>query len=132
RAGVPAITALAGLDDLVAPVLQIAEVRTVAADDCWMSMCYRQDSVALHFTWVLDPGAVRPVAAAVEERLVPLGARPHRGKGVGMAPRAGRARYPRWGDFRALARPPPPPGKVRTDFMEPSFPPRLTIETVAG
>jgi len=127
QAAVPAITTLAGLGDLFAPVLQIAEIRTVAADDCWMSMCYRQVSVALHFSWELDPGAVRPVVAAVEERLVPLGARPHWGKVFGMAPRAVRARYPRWDDFRALARSLDPAGKFRNDFMDAYFPRGLGI-----
>jgi alditol oxidase len=122
QAAGPAVTALAGLGDLFAPVLQIAEIRTVAADECWMSPCYRQDSVALHFTWALDPAAVRPVVAAVEERLVPLGARPHWGKVFAMTPRAVRARYPRWDDFRALARSLDPAGKFRNDFMDTYFP----------
>jgi xylitol oxidase len=122
HAAVPAITALAGLRGLFAPVLQAAEIRTVAADECWMSMCYRQDSAAFHFTWALDPGAVRPVIAAIEERLVPLGARPHWGKLSGMAPGAVRARYPRWDDFRALARSLDPAGKFRNDFMDAYFP----------
>jgi len=122
RAAVPAITALAGLGDLLAPVLQIAEIRTVAADECWMSMCYGQDSVALHFTWALDPGAVGTAVAAVEERLVPLGARPHWGKVFGMAPPAVRARYPRWDDFRALARSLDPAGKFRNGFIDGCFP----------
>jgi len=122
QAAVPAITALAGLGGLLAPVLQIAEIRTVAADEGWMSTCYRQDSVALHFTWALDPGAVRPVVAAVEERLVPMGARPHWGKVFGMAPRAVRARYPCWDDFRARARSLDPAGKFRNDFLDAYFP----------
>ena len=122
QAAVPALTALAGLGDLLAPVLRIAEIRTVAADECWMSTCYRQDSVAMHFTWALDPAAVRPVVAAVEERLVPLGARPHWGKVFGVEPQAVRARYPRWDDFRALARSLDPAGKFRNDFMDTYFP----------
>jgi alditol oxidase len=122
QAAVPAIAALAGLGDLFAPVLQIAEIRTVAADECWMSMCYRQDSVAFHFTWALDPAAVRPVVAAVEGRLGPLGARPHWGKVFGMAPGAVRARYPRWDDFRDLAGSLDPEGKFRNEFMDRYFP----------
>lgn len=122
QAAAPALTALAGLGDLFAPVLQIAEIRTVAADECWMSMCYRQDTVAFHFTWALDPEAVRPVVAALEERLVPLGARPHWGKVFGMAPPAVRACYPRWDDFRALAGSLDPAGKFRNDFMDRYFP----------
>jgi xylitol oxidase len=122
QAAVPAIEALSGLGELFAPVLQISEIRTVAADEAWLSTAYRQDSVALHFTWVLDTGAVLPVIAAVERELVPLGARPHWGKVSGMAPEAVRARYPRWDDFRALARSLDPAGKLRNDFIDRYFP----------
>ncbi len=121
QAAVPAIEALSGLGELFAPVLQISEIRTVAADEAWLSTAYRQDSVALHFTWILDTGAVLPVIAAVERELVPLGARPHWGKVSGMAPEAVRARYPRWDDFRALARSLDPAGKLRNDFMDRYF-----------
>jgi len=122
QAAVAAIGALSGLGELFAPVLRISEIRTVAADEAWLSMAYRQDSVAFHFTWILDPGAVRPVIAAVERELVPLGARPHWGKVSGMAPRAVRARYPRWDDFRDLARSLDPAGKFRNDFTDAYFP----------
>ena len=122
RAAVPAIEALAGLGDLLAPVLQISEIRTVAADDAWLSTAYHQDSVAFHFTWILDPGAVRPVIAAIERELAPLGARPHWGKVFGMSPGEVRARYPRWDDFRALAHSLDPQGKFRNDFMDRYFP----------
>ena len=123
QAAVPAIEALSGLGELFAPVLQISEIRTVAADEAWLSTAYRQDSVALHFTWILDTGAVLPVIAAVERELVPLGARPHWGKVSSMAPEAVRARYPRWDDFRALTRSLDPAGKLRNDFMDAYFPP---------
>jgi xylitol oxidase len=122
QAAVPAIEALSGLGELFAPVLQISEIRTVAADEAWLSTAYRQDSVALHFTWILDTGAVLPVIAAVERELVPLGARPHWGKVSGMVPEAVRARYPRWDNFRALARSLDPAGKFRNDFMDAYFP----------
>jgi xylitol oxidase len=122
RAAVPAIEAMTGLGELLAPVLQVSEIRTVAADEAWLSTAYRQDSVAIHFTWALDPGAVRPVVAAVEKELVPLGARPHWGKVHGMAPQAVRARYPRWDDFRALAQALDPAGKFRNDFIDAYFP----------
>ena len=122
QAAIPAIEALTGLGALIAPVLRTSEIRTVAADQAWLSTAYHQDSVALHFTWILDPGAVRPAIAAVERELVPLGARPHWGKVSGMAPQAVRARYPRWDDFRALARSLDPAGKFRNDFMDSYFP----------
>jgi xylitol oxidase len=121
-AAVPAFAAMARLGDLLAPVLRTSEIRTVAADEAWMSMAYRRDSVALHFTWALDPDAVSPVVAAIEAELAPLGARPHWGKVFSMPPRAVRALYPRWDDFRALARSLDPAGKFRNDFTDTYFP----------
>ena len=61
---VAALNALTALQDAIVPLLLISEVRTVAADDLWMSPCYRQDSVALHFTWKKRPdcGGASPAA----------------------------------------------------------------------
>ena len=86
------------------PVLQVSELRTVAADDLWLSPAYEQDSLALHFTWVDDTDAVRPVVAALEERLHGLRARPHWGKVFGTGPHVIRDLYPRLADFAALRR----------------------------
>jgi xylitol oxidase len=122
-AAAAAFTAMAGLGDLLAPVLQISEIRTVAADEAWMSPSYQRDTVAIHLTWILDPAAVRPVVAAVEAELVPLGARPHWGKVFSVPPRTVRASYPRWADFRALARSLDPAGKFRNEFFDTYFPP---------
>jgi alditol oxidase len=122
RAAIPAIEALTGMGELIAPVLQISEIRTVAADEAWLSTAYREDAAAFHFTWILDPGAVRPVIAAIERELVPLGARPHWGKVSGMAPGDVRARYPRWDDFAALARSLDPAGKFANEYLDAYFP----------
>jgi xylitol oxidase len=40
------------LRDHIAPLLQISEVRTIAADNLWMSPCYQQACVAIHFRCV--------------------------------------------------------------------------------
>jgi alditol oxidase len=121
-AAAAAFAAMAGLGDLLAPVLQISEIRTVAADEGWMSPGYHRDTIAIHFTWILDPDAVSPVVAAIEQELTPLGARPHWGKVFGMPPQAVRELYPRWNDFRALARSLDPAGKFRNDFTDAYFP----------
>jgi alditol oxidase len=121
-AAIAAFTAMAGLGDLLAPVLRTSEVRTVAADDAWLSPSYQRDTVAIHFTWVLDPGAVGPVVAAIEAELTPLGARPHWGKVFSVPPQTVRALYPRWADFQALASSLDPAGKFRNDFMDTYFP----------
>jgi alditol oxidase len=102
----------------LAPVTQISEIRTVAADDLWLSPSYLQDSVAFHFTWISDWPAVAPVLALVEERLMPLHARPHWGKLFTAGAAELRGRYPRLGDFRRLMRERDPSGKFRNDFLD--------------
>ena len=57
------------------------EVRFIAADDLPLSPNFARDSVALHFTWHRDVGAVaRDTRPALEAALAPFGARPHWGK----------------------------------------------------
>jgi alditol oxidase len=106
-----AFDAVAGLRALLAPVLLVSEIRTVAADDLWLSPSYRRDCLALHFTWVNDETAVRPVLAALEERLAPWAPRPHWGKLFSAAPDVVAASYPRMGDFGTLRRDLDPGGK---------------------
>ena len=99
--GPAALRALATLD--LSPALQVFELRTIAADDLWLSPCGGRDSVGLHFTWVNDDARVRPVLAALEVALAPFDPRPHWGKVFGLDPAVVRARYPRLADFAALA-----------------------------
>jgi alditol oxidase len=117
-----ALEALDGLRDRLAPVTQISEIRTIAADELWLSPSYRRDSVAFHFTWVEDAAAVTPVLAAVEERLAPFAPRPHWGKLFGVAPADLSPRYPAWAGFAALLRRYDPAGKLRNEMIDAYFP----------
>ena len=119
-----AFDALASLGSLLAPVLQIAEIRTVAPDDLWLSTSFQRDTVALHFTWIKDTAAVTPVIAAMEHLLTPLGARPHWAKVFGMPPHVVRALYPRSADFQDLLGRYDPDGKFRNGFIDKYFPVR--------
>jgi xylitol oxidase len=119
-----AFDALASLGSLLAPVLQIAEIRTVAPDDLWLSPSFQWDTVALHFTWIKDTAAVTPVIAAMEHLLTPLGARPHWAKVFGMPPHVVRALYPRSADFQDLLSRYDPAGKFRNGFIDKYFPAR--------
>jgi alditol oxidase len=113
---VPALHALNQIRDRLAPVLRICEIRVVAADQLWLSPCYRQDSVAFHFTWIADTAAVRPVVTLAERQLAPFGPRPHWGK-VFTTPREDlRARYERLPDFLDLMRRFDPSGKFRNAY----------------
>jgi len=97
-----AVRALGQLGPWLSPVLQVSEIRTVAADPHWLSPGHGRDSVAFHFTWVPDARAVAPVLLRVEEALAPFGARPHWGKLSSTAPEVLSTSYERWEDFRGL------------------------------
>jgi len=117
-----AIEAVAGIGHRVAPVLQVCELRSIAADEFWLSPGYRRDSLGVHFTWIPDPAAVLPVLAEVERRLAPLRARPHWAKLFGMEPAAVRELYDRYDDFRRLCAMRDPGRKFGNDFMDRYFP----------
>ncbi|MEH1128214.1 FAD-binding protein [Micromonospora sp. CPCC 206061] len=119
---VSGLAALDGLRDRIAPVLQISEVRTIAADDLWLSPSYRRDTVAFHFTWVKDTEAVLPVLAEIEAALAPFDARPHWGKLFTMAPEVVAARYTRLSDFAALARHLDPNATFHNPFLSHHLP----------
>jgi xylitol oxidase len=110
---VDAFLALDALRDRLAPLILVSEVRTIAADDLWLSPAYRRTSVAFHFTWKPDWPAVRAVLPAVEAALEPFEPRPHWGKLFTMAPDLVRSRYERLPDFVALAERLDPEGKLR-------------------
>ncbi|MEV6592078.1 FAD-binding protein [Streptomyces acidicola] len=112
-----ALHALDAVREVIAPVLQTCEVRTVAADDQWLSPSFGRDTVALHFTWIDDTAAVLPVVRRVEEALDPYEPRPHWGKIFTVPSAALRERYPRLGDFRALAEELDPAGTFRNAFV---------------
>ncbi|GIG29664.1 D-arabinono-1,4-lactone oxidase [Cellulomonas marina] len=117
-----AMQRLRDLSPRITPLLHVSEVRTVAADDLWLSTAYRQDSVALHFTWQRRQEEVEGVLPAVEEALVPLGARPHWGKvftaEVAGSPAALAAAYPRFDDARALFARYDPQGRFHNAWLE--------------
>ncbi len=80
RHALGAIEAVHTLADRIRPILQVSEIRRVAADRLWMSMNYEEDSVGIHFTWKREPDAVREMVIQIEETLSPFLARPHWGK----------------------------------------------------
>lgn len=124
RGAVPAaVRALLALGPRLGPVLQIAEVRTVAADGLWLSPAYGRDSAAFHFTWTADAAAVAPVLTAVEEALTALGARPHWGKLFTAPADQVAERYPLATRFAALRAEFDPKGTFRNAFIDAAFPP---------
>jgi alditol oxidase len=114
---VDGLRALQPVAGRMAPVLRICEVRTIAADEAWLSPSYQRETVAFHFTWIKDWAAVAPVLSLIEQRLAPLAARPHWGKLFAASPQAVRASYPRIADFSELMCRHDPAGKFSNDML---------------
>jgi alditol oxidase len=115
---VAAIEALRAHAELIRPLLLVCEIRTVAADQLWMSMNYEQDSVAFHFTWKPEQDAVEDVLRELEDALAAFDARPHWGK-LFHADAAAIARlYPRHADFVAVVERLDPRGAFRNPWLE--------------
>jgi xylitol oxidase len=114
---VEAILAVERLRDQVSPHLLISEIRTIAADNLWMSPCHNQDSVTIHFTWKPDWPKVSKVLPVIEKELAPFQARPHWGKLFTVPPERLRALYQKMPEFIALAKKYDPPGKFRNEFL---------------
>ena len=116
-----AIKAVETLRSDLKNLLFITEIRTVDADELWMSMCYRRPSVAIHFTLKQDIEGVKAFLPKLEETLAPFEPRPHWGKLFTIAPTVLHSRYERYRDFLALASQYDPEGKFRNAFMNQNF-----------
>jgi xylitol oxidase len=116
--GAAAITAVSHLADELAPVIQISEIRTVAADRLWLSGSYGRDTLALHFTWVPDEARVMAFLPRLEAALAPFEARPHWGKLTALPPSTIRGLYPRWSDFEALVHQLDPGGTLANPYLD--------------
>ena len=95
-----ALTAVRELAFRIDPLLMITELRTVAADDLWLSGAYGRETLAIHFTWRNLPGAVAEVLPLIETALAPFNPRPHWGKWHAFDADRIAAAFPRLADAR--------------------------------
>ena len=116
--GYEAILAVEKLRDRITPHLFVTELRTIAADELWMSMAYQRPSLALHFTWKPEWPEVSKILPLIEAQLEPFGPRPHWGKLFTVSPARLQAQYARLGDFKALLERHDPNGKFRNEFLD--------------
>ena len=117
RNAVDAILAISKMGSQISPHLFTSEVRTIAADNLWLSPCYKQDSVAIHFTWKQDWPAVNKLLPVIEKELAPFNPRPHWGKLFTVSPGLLEKRYEKLPEFRELAAQMDPKGKFRNAFL---------------
>lgn len=115
--GYAAILAVEQLRDRITPHLLVSELRTIAADDLWMSPCYRQDSMTLHFTWKPEWPEVKKILPLIEAKLAPYNVKPHWAKLFTMPPSAIDPKYAKLPEYRALLDRYDPGGKFRNQFL---------------
>jgi xylitol oxidase len=110
------IETLRELGPIIAPVLRSAEIRTVAADELWLSAAYEQDVFGVHFTWQPDSAAVMALVENIEAVLRPFRPRPHWAKIFGDG-HPWSELYPRLADFRRLVTVYDPRGIFRNPYL---------------
>ena len=115
--GYEAILAVEQLRDRVTPHLFISEVRTIAADNLWMSTAYQRPSMAIHFTWKPEWPEVQKVLPLIEEKLAPFDARPHWGKLFTMRPARIMPLYAQLANYQGLLAHYDAHGKFRNRFV---------------
>jgi alditol oxidase len=118
RHAADALLALKATQHNIAPHLLVSEIRTMAADELWLSQAYRQDCVGIHFTWKRDWPTVSTVLPMIEAQLAPFAPRPHWGKLFTLAPESVRGRYEKLADFQKLARRLDPAGKFANRYLQ--------------
>jgi xylitol oxidase len=109
--------AMESLHEKITPHLFISEIRTIQADNLWMSPCYKKNCVALHTTWKQETEIVMNLLPLIEAKLAPFNARPHWAKVFTLAPAVLQSRIEKLTDFKELVKQYDPNGKFRNDFL---------------
>ncbi len=115
---VEAINALRQFEPRMRDLLMIAEIRTIAADDLWLSTAFQRDTVAFHFSWYLDQAGVDALQPELEVVLAPFDPRPHWGKTFAFDAEAIDEKFERAASFRELRRRLDPRGAFVNAFIE--------------
>jgi len=96
-----ALAALHAIRAQIQPLLLVTELRTIAADEIWLSEAYGRDSLAIHFTWKPDFEGVSEFLPTLEKTLSPFKERPHWGKLFTAASFNFGELYPKFADWCA-------------------------------
>jgi len=116
--GLDAMLALEKKKELIFPQLLISEIRTIAADTFWMSPCYHQPSISIHFTWKPNWEEVRKILPVIEQELAPFHAKPHWAKLFTMSPNHLASLYEKMQEFILLMKSLDPKGKFKNQFLD--------------
>lgn len=112
-----AMMAVEKLHEQITPHLFITEIRTIDADELWMSPCYKQPSTTIHFTWKPEWPAVQKLLPQIEAALAPFNAKPHWGKLFTTPHSRLRQLYTKMPDFQKLAKQYDPQGTLTNEYL---------------
>jgi xylitol oxidase len=115
---IEAISAISRLGKQIGPHLFITEIRSIAADKLWMSPCYKQTSITIHFTWKQETAAVLKLLPIIERELAPFKVRPHWAKIFTIEPKVLASRYEKMDDFKKLVAEYESKGKFRNAYLD--------------
>jgi len=115
--GFEAIMTVAEMSEQINPHLFISEIRSIKADELWMSTCYQRDSIAIHTTWKQEIPEVTALILQMEAKLNRFNPRPHWAKLFSIPAQTLQAGYPKIEEFKALLTKHDPDGKFRNDFL---------------
>ncbi|WIB37066.1 D-arabinono-1,4-lactone oxidase [Curtobacterium sp. MCJR17_043] len=113
RHAAAALDALRGLAHRIQPHLHVSELRTMAADDLWLSPTQGEDVLCIAFTWKKHPAEVAALLPDLEVRLAPFGGRPHWGEDELPRRHGGRGAVPTTAGLPRPGRDPRPGPEVR-------------------
>lgn len=112
-----AIMAIESMHKEINPILYVTELRSIRADEFWMSPAYKQDIIAIHFTWKPMNDEVQQLLPKIEAALKPFNGKPHWGKISRISKEELSKRYPKWNDFKKLRKEMDPTNKWTNDFL---------------
>jgi alditol oxidase len=116
--GYEAIMAVAEMSDQINSHLFISEIRSIRADELWMSTCYQRDSIAIHTTWKQEIPEVMAFLPIMEGKLSRFNPRPHWAKLFTFSAENLASAYPKINEFKALIAKHDPTGKFRNEFLD--------------
>jgi alditol oxidase len=112
-----ALETIQSLGATIAPHLFISEIRSIKADDFWMSPAYKKDCIAIHTTWHQTRKVEEEMIPMFQEALAPYQPTPHWAK-LSVPDKAALERsFPRIADFRDLCSRFDPARKFQNDYL---------------
>ena len=114
------IKELSNIGDEIAKRVYATEIRTISADDLWLSGAHGRQTVGFHFTWKKS-AEIYDFLPVIENILGKNNGRPHWGKLFSTSKDQIANRYPKYQDFRSLLQKYDLGGKFRNNFIEQYF-----------